>query len=88
MSDDLNIDEARSETATSIAGCLTRLSHASRFLTTEQRIDIAEKARNLADALDEGKVITVDESKVPRRHFVRTHYRDATGAPLFREVVD
>jgi hypothetical protein len=78
---------ARSETVEGIGGCLVRISKAVHLLTLAQRIALAEIARDLGDALDEGKILTLDERRKPRRRFVRTHYQDATGAALYREVI-
>jgi hypothetical protein len=83
MMSDLDIVAAREEVAEGIGGCIARLSVAVRLLTLAQRVELAEKARNLADALDEGRVI--DATRGPkRRRFVRTQFTDGSGAPLYK----
>ena len=67
-----------------IAGCLYRLSRANHPLTLAQRVALAEIARDLADAFDEGKVLKPSET-APKRHFIREHV-DKDSSPLFREV--
>jgi hypothetical protein len=82
---DLDLDAARGETVNEIAGCLYRLSRANHLLTLAQRVDLAEIARDLADAFDEGKVLKPSET-APKRHFIRTEHVDKDSSPLFREV--
>ena len=58
MSENTELDAARSETVSDIAGCLCRLSRANTFLTLAQRVALADIARDLADAFDEGRTLT------------------------------
>lgn len=80
------LDAARSETTADIAGCLHRLSRASKFLTLAQRVALAEIARDLGDALDEGRSLSPRDKTTPRLRFIRTDYVDEKGRPLFRQV--
>ena len=59
------LDAARSESVADIAGCLVRLSGASKFLSLPPRVALADIARVLADAFDEGKVLSPGDA--PRR---------------------
>lgn len=56
--EETELDAARSESVADIAGCLVRLSGASKFLSLPQRVSLADIARDLADAFDEGKVLS------------------------------
>ena len=85
MSENTELDAARSETVSDIAGCLCRLSRANTFLTLAQRVALADIARDLADAFDEGRTLTPGE-RMPRRHFIKTDHVDKDGRPLFRQV--
>jgi hypothetical protein len=79
------LNAARSETVADIAGCLYRLSKASVFLTLAHRVALADVARDLADAFDEGRTLSPRET-MPRRHFIKTEHVDENGRPLFRQV--
>jgi hypothetical protein len=79
------IEAARNETAEGISGCLRRLSTASKLLTLQQRMLLAEGARDLADSFDRGLVLSPGDNP-RRRRFVKTEHVDENGAPLFREV--
>jgi hypothetical protein len=80
-----DLDAARSETVADIAGCLYRLSRANKFLTLAQRVALAEIARDLGDALDEGRTL-MPRDKTPKLRLIKTDYVDANGRPLFRQV--
>jgi hypothetical protein len=82
---DLDLETARNETVNEISACLYRLSRANKLLTLAQRVALAEIARDLADAFDEGKVLMPSE-KTPRRHVIRTAHVDKDGSPLFGVV--
>ena len=79
------LDAARSETVADIGACLCRLSRANKFLTLPQRVALAELARDLADAFDEGRTLSPRE-KTPRRRFIKTDHVDKDGRPLFRQI--
>jgi hypothetical protein len=81
---ELDIETARNETVNDISGCLHRLSRANHLLTLAQRVALAEVARDLADAFDEGKVLAPGDTP-RRRRFIRTDQVD-NGKALFREV--
>jgi hypothetical protein len=85
MTEAFDVEAARNETVSSLSGCLARMSKAAHLLTIAQRIQLAETARDLADALDQG--VAVNPGPI-RRHFLRTQHVDEDGAPLFREVVN
>jgi hypothetical protein len=54
-------------------------------LSLPQRVSLADIARDLADAFDEGKVLSPGDA--PRlRHFFRTQHIDECGRQLYREV--
>jgi hypothetical protein len=82
---ELDLDAARSETTADIAGCLHRLSRASKFLTLAQRVALAEIARDLGDALDEGRSLS-PRDKTPRQRFIKSEHVDEKGRPLFRQM--
>ena len=79
------LDAARSESVADIAGCLVRLSGASKFLSLPPRVALADIARVLADAFDEGKVLSPGDAP-RRRHFLRTQHIDECDRQLYREV--
>ena len=81
------LDAARNETVNGISGCLYRLSRVNKLLTLPQRVALAEIARDLADAFDEGRTLSPqEEGKIPRRRFVKTDHIDENGRPLFRQI--
>jgi hypothetical protein len=82
---ELDLDAAPSETTADIAGCLHRLSRASKFLTLPQRVALAEIARDLGDALDEGRSL-YPRDKTQRLRFIKTDHVDEKNRPLFRQV--
>ena len=83
--EETELDAARTKSVADIAGCLVRLSGASKFLSLPQRVSLADIARDLADAFDEGKVLSPGDA--PRlRHFFRTQHIDECGRQLYREV--
>jgi hypothetical protein len=55
----IEIEQARDESFRAISACVQRLEAARVFLTLEQRYALAERARDLADALDQGRVLRV-----------------------------
>ena len=82
---ELDLDAARNETVNDISGCLHRLSRANHLLTLAQRVALADVARDLADAFDEGKVLSPRDT--PRRQrFIKTDQVDENNRPLFRQV--
>jgi hypothetical protein len=83
---ELDLDAARNETVNEISGCLHRLSRANKFLTLAQRVALAEIARDLADALDEGRALSPRDKTMPRRRFIKTDQVDTNGRPLFRQI--
>jgi hypothetical protein len=85
MTTTTELDHAREETAAGIASCLRRLGAASRFLSLGQRLQLAEVARDLADELDNGRQVYQPHAKM-RGRLIRTRFRDASGAPLYRIV--
>lgn len=53
----MTTEKQRAEIAVGIQRSLARLERSRDWLTLEQRVAIAEQARNLADALDRGRVL-------------------------------
>ena len=78
------LDAARQETVMGISGCLQRLEAARTLLSLEQRFALAEECRNLADALDKGRVLRSTSKPMPPKRLVRTGKLDSAGRPLFR----
>jgi len=82
-----DLEAARHETFEQIAGCLRRLSKASKLLERTHRMALAELCRDVADAFDEGRVLSPTD-KPKRRRFVATSLVGGDGRPLYREVCD